>query len=680
MRFNQRYLLGIGVGVASAVFALMFAAQPAAAEGPGPGSGGGEDTTGIVTQAPPDFRFGEWQIGEHVYHAVTGTTNFTEEFGAFDLNKCVHVRYTDELSNTARLALRIDSAPALACASDNGGGDDRGDNRGLVETRGELQSFPVDLIGDWQIGGITYTASVTTFFQQQDGPFAVGRCVEVKHPISSTLALVIKTEDGRACGEGEDGHVIGVGKARGLLNDFPTELIGQWTISGTTYNVVTPTILARTHGDFFVGGCVEVYYVLSDTNRTALKVATEGLDDCTVRPEDHIITPTLQAHGIVSSTPPTTTLFGTYVISGVAYEAISGTTRFDMEHGLIRVGDCARVLYYVQGDQNIAVRIASGEEHECGRFNEAHTLFGEISSLPGTENQIGVWGIGERSVVVTTNTVQVGAPFTVGMPVRVEFVVAPNGDLIAKAVQAKRPVQPHRREGKAYGILQSRPISPEIAGTWTVASVTYEVSTTTRLTGSLEVGNCVEVNYRVDSSGQRFARKIKGESASECTGDVGEVVSKTYGFVTTMPVSGFVGTWVIGGVTYEGRVSSRFEQERGALAEGAFVEVRYVVEDGINVIVKLETHVPPAAGDINDTGVITVPAGLRPQVTGDTLVINGNTYTVIGATLVNDTLGSISTGAKVAVNAYTDATTGQRVATQVIALGASSVYLPTALR
>lgn len=120
-------------------------------------------------------------------------------------------------------------------------------------TCGALQAFPVDLIGDWQIGGITYTAGVTTFFQQQDGPFTVGRCVEVKHPVSSTLALVIKSEDSRACGEGDDGHVVSVGKARGLLTDFPAELIGQWTISDTTYNVVSPTILARTHGDFFVG-------------------------------------------------------------------------------------------------------------------------------------------------------------------------------------------------------------------------------------------------------------------------------------------------------------------------------------------------------------------------------------------------------------------------------------------
>lgn len=678
MRFDRKQLLGVGASIASAVFALMFMSNPVAAEGPGPGSG--EDATGIVVQAPLDFRFGEWHIGSHVYHAVTGTTTFSEEFGPFDLNKCVRVRYTKQETETVRLAQRIVSVPALACVNEGGEDGEHRDDHGLVETRGELQRFPVDLVGDWQVGGITYTAGATTTFRQEDGPFTVGRCVEVKHAISSTLALQIKTEDGRACGEGEDGHVIAVGKARGLLNDFPSTLTGTWTISDTAYEVVSRTMLARSHGDFFVGGCVEVYFVLSDTNRTALKIATEGLDDCTARPEDHIVTPTLQARGIVSSTPPTTTLYGTYVISGVEYLAITGTTRFDQEHGRIRVGDCAQVKYFVQGDLKIAVRIASGETHECGRFNATHVLFGEVTSLPGTTNQIGTWGIGDREIVVTTTTLQIGAPFTVGLTVKVEFVVRPDGTLVAKKIEAKRPTQERRFEGKAYGILQSRPISPEIAGTWTVASVTYEVSTTTRLTGSLEVGNCVEVHYRINSLGQRIARKIKGESADECMGLVGEVLSKTYGFVSTMPVSGFVGSWVIGGVTYEGRVSSRFEQERGALAEGSFVEVHFMVVDGVNVIVELETHVPPSAGEIDDTGVVSGTTTRGPQVAGSTLVINGTTYTIIGATLVNDSLGNIANGAKVAINAYTDATTGQRVVTQITALGAVSVFMPVASR
>lgn len=110
MRIN-RQIFGIGVGVASAVFRVNVCHTNCRSRRPGPGSGGAKDATGIVTQAPPDFRFGEWKIGEDVDHAVTGTTTFTQEFGPFDLNKCVHVRYTDEVSNTTHLALRIDSSP-----------------------------------------------------------------------------------------------------------------------------------------------------------------------------------------------------------------------------------------------------------------------------------------------------------------------------------------------------------------------------------------------------------------------------------------------------------------------------------------------------------------------------------------------------------------------------------------
>ncbi len=686
MKLDSKKIFGISAGIAGAFAAMMLLTHHAAAEGPGPGptpAPSGE-TDNVVIRAPEGFRVGEWQIGEIVYQAVTGTTTFNEEFGPIDLNKCVHVRYSAQPTQTARLALRIASRPALACAGDDGEGEMPGEHS-QVETRGQLNAFPADLIGDWQVNGVTYTAGTTTTFQQQDGPFAVGRCVEVRHVLSSTLALSIKTEDGRACGEGEGGHVVSIGKARGLLNDFPEGITGTWTISDTAYNVISRTILDRHHGDFFVGACVEVYFVLSDTNRTALKIATEGLDDCTAHPENHVFTPTLEVHGVVSSTPPTTTLFGTYVISGVSYEAIGGITRFNNEHGQIRVGDCAQVKYYVQGDMNIAVRISSEEEHGCGHPNDRHVLFGNISSLPGTANQIGIWGIGERDIVVTTTTVQTGAPFTVGMVVKVEFVVASDGTLVAKSVEAKRQVKDREHEGKAFGILQSRPISPEILGTWTVASVTYEVSTTTRLTGSLIVGNCVEVHYRTSPLGQRIARKIKGEDTAECTGTVGEVLSKTYGFVSTMPMSGFVGTWVIGGVTYEGRVSSRFEQERGVFAEGAFVEVSYRVVDGVNVIIKLETHVPPSGGEIDDSGVVTGTAPISAsvhsaQAAGSTLVLNGKTYTIIGATLVNDAAGAIANGAKVLVNAYTDTTTGQRVVTQVTTLGAVTVYMPVASR
>ena len=279
---------------------------------------------------------------------------------------------------------------------------------------------------------------------------------------------------------------------------------------------------------------------------------------------------------------------------------------------------------------------------------------------------------------MTTATVQTGGPFTVGMIVKVVFVRAADGSLLARSVEAKRPVHDRLGEGKAFGILQARPISPEIVGTWTVASVTYQVTTTTHLTGALEVGNCVEVHFHQTTDGQRIARKIKGESSVDCTGTVGEVVSKTFGFVSTMPMSGFVGTWVIGGVVDEARVTSHFEQERGVLAEGAFVEVRYAVEDGVNVILSLETHVPPAGGDIDDSGTLTgTPTLARAaQATDMTLVLNGKTYTVIDATLINDQLSALTAGAKVSINAYTDSATGQRVVTQVTTLGAVSVYLP----
>ena len=84
-------------------------------------------------------------------------------------------------------------------------------------------------------------------------------------------------------------------------------------------------------------------------------------------------------------------------------------------------------------------------------------------------------------------------------------------------------------------------------------------------------------------------------------------------------------------------------------------------------------------------GGVTSPGNQVLYDNPDTLyrmafISDGKSYVITDATLINDQLGALSVGAKVAINAYTDASTGQRVATQVPTLGVASVYLPMAKR
>ena len=187
------------------------------------------------------------------------------------------------MQGASRLATRI--------KSDNTRGIISIDND--VEVKAIVQSFPASLIGAWRVGGVTYTTVPSTSFEQMDGPFAVGACVEVKTAIGSVVARSIKTEDSIECGP----NAGTIARARGMLTAFPSSMIGA---------------------------CVEVHYLVSDVNRTATEVETESLDGCSRSP---LITPTLETRGVISARPPTSTLFGAWLIGGIPYQAVTPFSR-----------------------------------------------------------------------------------------------------------------------------------------------------------------------------------------------------------------------------------------------------------------------------------------------------------------------------------------------------------------
>ena len=630
----------------------------------------GKRVTGIVHGRPVSGTIGAWRIAD-----ITVTANATTSFpsGALALGACARADY--QLRSGVNLAAEIRSS------SDCNPGGGEGGQQG-VEFKGIVQSFPENLIGLWQISGQSYTATIATQFEQHEGPFKVGVCVEVKHAVSSTLALRINTEDGCAGGGGEHSFAI----ARGKLISFPAEFIGTWTVNTTTYQVSTTTELRRRHGDFFVGSCVQVIYDPATAERAAKYIETESPDDCDANPS--VITPTLEAHGVITSRPEGS-MFGAWVIGGKAYQAISGTTSFKQEHGSLSVNKCAEVKYFLQGEgeikDRIAVRIESGGEDDCGREGdhdggkpERHEAFGAIISLPNTPDLIGIWQIGERAYTVTTATLLSNGPFTPGLFVEVQYTRTLEGGFIAARIEGKQQVdERERHEGKAYGRIDSRPLSPTVQGTWVVASVTYSVTNNTRLYGSLNVSDCVQIHYRVDDGGLRIATKIKQDE--RCRVEAGKPINKAHGFVTMMPANGFVGTWKIGGVLYEASATTQFSETNGALVVGAFVEVEYSLVNGVRIAREISTHVAPEAGEVNDAGKLLVSApGSSPEAT-QIWSVNGKTYQIVDATLLDDLFGALSNGQNVTVNAYVDGS-GQRVATKVSSSAKATVFVPVVFR
>lgn len=64
---------------------------------------------------------------------------------------------------------------------------------------------------------------------------------------------------------------------------------------------------------------------------------------------------------------------------------------------------------------------------------------------------------------------------------------------------------------------------------------------------------------------------------------------KLYGFVESMPEDGFIGTWVVNGMSFEATDSTEFREEHGPLQVGAYVMVHYYTSDGVNYATRIET-------------------------------------------------------------------------------------------
>ena len=561
-------------------------------------------------------------------------------------------------------------APVALAAKDGGPSGPR-----LEVALGVIESYPPALLGDWRVGGVTYSAVSSTTFEQFRIPFTVGGCVQVLHPVSSTLAVGIRTVDDFGCLFHSEGH------ARGTLNAFPPGLTGTWTVETGTYEVLTSTLLFRAHGDFQLGGCVQVNYDTTTISHTARSAVTLSLDDCGGHVE---ITPTLRAAGLISARPPSDSVFGVWEIGGASYLAISGTTLVSQEHGPLLTGMCARVAYRMQGADRLALLISSKEEHECRGERDENEAYGAIETLPSDPALIGTWLIGGVNYTVTTSTLLSGGPFTPSMIVEVHFTSVPSdGGRIATRIEGKHGVSDDdRRIVKVVGVIDSRPVSPTIEGTWVVASNTYSVISTTRTFGPLNAGDCAVLFYRSVLTGTPVLGMIRNAEPERCAPVNGARMHHAYGFVRQMPQGSFVGTWLVGDHTYEAGATTVFSDANGAFMTGAFVQVDFARVDGVNQALTMTTHVPPNAGAHNMIGKLhdgisgAARVSLALGAATPTVRVDDQTYQLTEASIVIDTNGALENGQPVLINAYRDAS-GALVVTKITTLGGlSRAYVP----
>lgn len=502
--------------------------------------------------------------------------------------------------------------------------DAAGRGREGQDVYGRIETMPASgLIGDWTIGGDIYTTTEETEFDQSEGDFAVGVCVKVQLKANDGVTVrELDSEPDSDCSGGDDGGGNGNDDGRefyGLVEVMPSGgFAGLWTISGGVYTVTEQTEIKQKFGPIEQGSCVEVE--LTQDESAVRELQSKRMAYCT-----------------------------------------------DDDHG----GD--------DGDHQ-----GHGE------------LYAELMSFP--PELIGVWQIGTITMTADANTEfqQKNGSFTVGEFVKAEFTILADGTFQAREIKTIRDAggdddggdddgpghgHGHDRDhdGKAFGVIE---LVPEGSiGIWQIGGISYTVTISTELNdhkGALTVGQNVKVEYRTDDEGNRTATEIK--AMPEGAGG-GQDVLKLVGYVQAMPSDGFVGNWTIGDVEFMADASSRFEEECGILDVGAFVEVKYVMQDGARLIVKLETHVPPGGGDDDHMGrVERMDDSVLAATTGAaaaTWTVGGRSYVVNDAT---DVSSSIAVGSNALVNSYT-AADGSQVATSIDSVTLDHMlYLPAAMK
>jgi hypothetical protein len=470
----------------------------------------------------------------------------------------------------------------------------------------------------------------------------------------------------------------------GLIEQMPgSGLIGAWTIGGNNYVTVDQTEFDQEEGAFAVGVCVKLQ--LKPDGETVREMDSEPLSDCNRGDDDDDDDEDgRDFYGVVEAMPMSGTV-GSWTISGGVY-TVTEQTEIKERFGAIAVGSCVEVTLTM--DESAVRELQSKRDAYCSNDDDDDDdndgigygeMYAELVSFP--PELIGIWQIGVISVTADANTEfqQRNGPFTVGEYVKVEFRIREDGTFLAREIKTLNTRDDddddnddhghgHGRN-KAFGVIEVVPDGN--IGIWQISGISYTVTISTELNdnrGQLIAGQTVKVEYRRDDAGNRIAREIK---AVPERGNNPDALQKLVGYVEMMPSEGFVGNWTIGSVEFVADENSVFKERCGILAVGALVEVKYLVQDGVRRIVKVETHVPPGGGDDHHYGRIDrMDDGMVAAAGTATWEIGGRSYVVNDVTELSSDL---AVGGTAAVNSYT-AEDGTQVATRI-----SSVTLTDAL-
>lgn len=219
-------------------------------------------------------------------------------------------------------------------------------------------------------------------------------------------------------------------------------------------------------------------------------------------------------------------------------------------------------------------------------------ILGTVQAMPAS-GLTGNWTIAGRAVRTDGATVikQELGRVGVGAVVEVKGTDAGGGVVLATKIEVKQgvpgstpppPGGPVGVDDEFTGTIEAMPATG-LLGTWRIAGRTVNVVSTTLLQqehGGFRVGAIVEVHGLPNASGVITASRIEVQSAGAGVpvppgaGVDNEIV----GTIDSLPASGLIGDWRVGGRLVHVTASTVLNAEHGIFAPGAMVEVHGIVD------------------------------------------------------------------------------------------------------
>lgn len=530
---------------------------------PGAGGGGEANFIGNIEELPSTTgRIGDWKVAGKIVH-VLATTRIEQERVPVAAGVTVKVEGLTQADGSIN-AIEIETTSNTS---------------GETKFLGKIEELPstTGRVGDWKISGRVVHVTATTLIKQEDGAVAIGAIVKVEgmaQADGSLNAAQIETKSSSTSTTQSDAAEVSF---RGTVESLPntSNLVGDWKVSGRTVHVTSQTRMTTEYGPAKVGSLVEVEgFQQADKSVDAKKVEVESQPSATVRNNPGYC----RFFGTINSLPATQGWLGEWNVGGHKLNVVAATTLVQ-ERGPVALGALVEVLAVAKSGALEAVRV----EVKNGTGNSAGyaKFFGTISALPATQNLVGVWTVGSKTVHVSaaTRLKQERGKIAVNAFVEVEGNQRTDGSVDATSIEVKTDsTATGNTTGftEFFGTIASVPAAQGFIGDWTVSGKTIHVTSTTTLDqtrGQIIVGALVEVKGNLKTDGSIDATKI--EVKGVIAGGAGATFIEIVGSITALPTTtNFVGDWKVDARTVRVSSSTLINREHGTIAVGLLVEVK----------------------------------------------------------------------------------------------------------